>query len=308
MKFTKYLLMIVLSIMLVGCGKKEEVKEPTYVDGNIAVTDITGEVEGEESTEPPLFTDEEWSILKEAPRTDIGTFDTSHFTKEQLELYERLSTNKYIDFTNDEAKKAAITFFSSDVKSMGYRESASIIFHTPFLESEEGKDLANIVYSADVQDRRENLKLEGTIQVFLQPSKTFEVETYISKTDGYYYSKLGEDIDVACTLAVRDSDLYELFNDLAYIFTKVDEVIVLDTTADGYMCKFNVSSDLIGESTLLNKQYVNTSFKDYGVDTVGYLYVNTETKQIQTVTFEQTIIDTEKYGTDVDIEELKLST
>ena len=304
MKKIKYILFVLVSILLVGCGKKEEVKEPTYVDGNISVTDITGEIQGVDSTEEALISDEEWNVLQEAPRTDVGTFDTSHFSKEQLEIYEKLLTNKYIDFTNDEAREAAIAFFSSDINTLGYKEYASVTFNTKYLESEEGKDLANVVYSGVVEDRRTNMKVNGTVEYFTEDYKSYELEAFLSKTDNYYYVLLGQDLSQASSLSVDNSDLYDLFNDLAFIFKKIDEVVVVDTTSKGYLCEFTVPSDIIVESTLLNKQYANSIFSDYGVETKGYLYINTETKKIDTVEFKQILIDKDKYGEDIDIDSL----
>ena len=211
MKGKKNIVILIISILciaIIGVAilfvtkNKEEQEQPTFVDGEINVFDITEQIDS------GVLTDEETAILKEAPRTDTGQFDTSHFTKEQLEVYEKLLTNKYIDFTNDEAKEAIINFFNSDISSIGYKEYASIIFDTRYLESEEGQEYANIVYSGEVEDKRTDMHINGTVHYYTKPNKYYNAEVYLSKKDGYYYTFLGEDLSQASSITVRDADLY----------------------------------------------------------------------------------------------------
>ena len=273
---------------MVGCGK-EKAPDPVYTDGNVSVTEVAPE-ENKEST-TGVLTNDEWSVLQDAPRNEYGTFDTAHLTEQQLEIYEKMQTNKFIDFTDEEALSAVQNFFSSNIETLGYKEYASVSFDADFLASEEGKDFGNVVYSATVEDRRTDMHITGDIVYYITPNIVYENEVFLNRNDGYYYTFMGESLSEASSIMVRDADLYELFNDLEFLFSNVTDLTVTDSTYNGYVCEFTVAPELIVKSSLLNKQYANVIFQDYGQLTKGVVYINTETKQIDKVELTQLILN-----------------
>ena len=78
---------------------------------------------------------------------------------------------------------------------------------------------------------------------------------------------------------------------LEFLFSNVTDLTVTDSTYNGYVCEFTVAPELIVKSSLLNKQYANVIFQDYGQLTKGVVYINTETKQIDKVELTQLILN-----------------
>lgn len=291
MKYFKNLsLLLLISLFVIGltgCGKKE--KEPTYVDGNVSVSETSIQETAGVDPNDGILSNEETDILKKAPRNEDGTFDTSSFTKEQLDIYESMFTNKYVDFTDSQANDAVLGFFSSNVSSLGYTETASITFSNSYIEKNE--NVANLVYSADVQDRKTDFNSVGGVTYYTKPQIRYDTDVYLSRTDNYFYNFWGNSLAELSTISVRDAEMYELFDDLLYIFKNVTDLKVIDATYNGYVCSFTVEPEIMKDSTVLSKQYANTLLRDYGTKVTGKVYINTNNKQIDSVEFEELIVD-----------------